>query len=45
MYWGTGNSDYAVLGGQIQETVFYATDASSVVSTAVANVNSSWGVF
>jgi hypothetical protein len=40
-----GASDRSVLGGQIQETVFYATDASSVVSTAVSNVNSSWGVF
>jgi hypothetical protein len=43
MNWGA--SDRSVLGGQIQETVFYATDASSVVSTAVSNVNLSWGVF
>jgi hypothetical protein len=43
MNWGS--SDRSVLGGQVQETVFYATDASSVVSNAVANVNSSFSVF
>jgi hypothetical protein len=43
MNWGA--SDRSVMGGQVQETVFYATDASSVVSAAVANVNASFSVF